>query len=156
MAVAALIVAIAAVVFSAGAVLYARRATLASERLADIETARHAAETRSAAEADAAKLQADVRIAIEKNGKNDYHLVVSNHGPAKADRVAIEIVATVGEGSLPQLLSDPDRFTLHSGDRRSLMLPLAMGNAPGVECAVRWTDGRGPQDARMRASIPGL
>jgi hypothetical protein len=162
MATAALLVSILSVLVAAASSLYARQAAVANRRIAAIEAERREDERAEAARLLSASMVADLRVSTERDspwGSPVDVLVLRNLGPAVADGVSFEIVATVGEGSVPELVPGdvPTGLeTIRPGDSIRRLMALDFESASRFLCRISWTDGHGSHTRREEVALPGL
>lgn len=146
----ALVVSVAALLVSGISVLYTRKAAHADTKLAEIEAERRGDEIRAREARQEATRRADVRVRVTLSG-TAARLVVTNHGPAAAQRVCAEIPE--GQGS-PTLVNT-DRVDLAPGEHRSVTLIVSLGTSPTFPVKLTWEDGTGEREEWPNVRIPG-
>lgn len=154
----------------------AARTADAEEAVARIETARHerelaesaAADERAAWESRAANLALTTERSVEFESAEEtiysYELVIRNEGPQDAIDVAVNNFACNGRSQMdmPALAADPADAAIRGkllADREhriALTESHPEHNCWDVaECTLRWADGNGSHDERVRVSRAG-
>lgn len=148
MAVAALVVSVIALAVAIASAWFTHRQADANERLARIEEERRAEERSDRAESERLLRLAVLELYAERHP--DRRLFVRNVGRGTAENVMVEIVASLGGGELPQLLTSLAADRLLPGGTASAKVVSSKESARRVECRVTWTDGaEGRRDERQ-------
>jgi hypothetical protein len=125
------------------------------QRLAAIEEGRGREEV-------ASSLQAEVGARFESYpsgttpAHENYQLVLSNAGQARAEEVTVELVGPI-EGNAPDLVMRGHSFpiALDPGQEYTIADVVAMGAPPSVDVLLRWEDGTGSREKTLNLTLLG-
>jgi hypothetical protein len=91
----------------------------------------------------------EVRFAMLGDGL----LLIANHGPARAEKIRLELVRPLGEGEMPELLNRPRPFDLRADETKRIRFRVGRGHAQGVVCLAHWSDGSGPRSKQFDVDL---
>ena len=125
------------------------------QRLAAIEEDRRREEV-------ASSLQAEVGARFESYlsgttpAHENYRLVLSNAGEARAEGVTVELVDPI-EGNAPDLMMKGHSFpiALDPGQEYTIGAAVVMGAPPSVDVLLRWEDGTGSREKALNLALFG-
>jgi hypothetical protein len=125
------------------------------QRLAAIEEDRRREEVASSLQADVgARFESYLSSTTPAN--ENYQLVLSNAGQARAESVTVELVGPI-EGNAPDLVMRGHSFpiALDPGQEYTIADVVAMGTPPSVEVLLRWEDGTGSREKTLNLTLFG-
>jgi hypothetical protein len=125
------------------------------QRLAAIEEGRGPEEV-------ASSLQAEVGARFESypsvttSAHENYQLVLSNAGQARAEEVTVELVGPI-EGNAPDLVMRGHSFpiALDPGQEYTIADVVAMGVPSSIDVLLRWEDGTGSREKTLNLTLSG-
>ena len=123
------------------------------QRLAAIEADRRREEV-------ASSLQAEVGATFESYfsgtslAHENYQLVLSNAGQARAEEVTVELVGPI-EGNAPDLMMKGHSFpiALDPGQEYTIADVVAKEAPPSVDVLLRWEDGTGSREKTLNLTL---
>jgi hypothetical protein len=125
------------------------------QRLAAIEEDRKREEVASRSQADVgARLESYLSSTTPAN--ENYQLVLSNAGQARAESVTVELVGPI-EGNAPDLVMRGHSFpiALDLGQEYTIGALVVMGTPPSVDVLLRWEDGTGSREKTLNLTLFG-
>jgi hypothetical protein len=110
----------------------------------------------------ASSLEAEVGARFESYpsgttpAQENYQLVLSNAGQARAEKLTVELVAPI-EGNAPDLVMRGHSFpiALDPGQEYTIADVVAMGAPPSVDVLLRWEDGTGSREKTLNLRLLG-
>jgi len=110
----------------------------------------------------ASSLQAEVGARFESYlsgttpDHENYQLVLSNAGSARAEEVTVELVGPI-EGNAPDLMMKGHSFpiALDPGQEYTIAAVEVMGAPPSVDVLLRWEDGTGSREKTLNLTLFG-